>query len=90
MSEAAEKFEPETATFQVEGEELVAKAFNRWLDDDYEKNPEKFEHTWATVRRHLKEKSAGEEPSYGESCVEILNRYIDELAAEEAGESSGE
>lgn len=81
--EATEKFEPKTATFQIEGEELVAKAFDRWLDD-YENDPEKFEHTWTTVRRHLKEKADGKAPTYGASCVEILNRYIDELAEEES------
>jgi len=81
MSEAAEKKEVSRSTFR---EKLAAKAFNRWLDD-YEKNPEKFEHTWATVRRHLKQKAAGVEPTYGEKCVEMLNWYIDELAAEEAG-----
>lgn len=79
MQDEAKDAEPTTATFQIEGPEIVAKAFNRWIDE-YERQPEKFEHTWATVRRHLNQKAARVEPTYGEKCVEMLNRYIDELA----------
>ena len=64
----------------------VAAAFNCWLDE-YENYPEKFEQEWATMRRHLKEKADGVEPTYGEECVGLLNLYIDKLTAEEAGNS---
>lgn len=68
--------------FYHPGPLVVAAAFNRWLDD-YEKNPEKFENEWATIRQNLKEKADGVEPTYGANCVGVLSRYIDELAEEE-------
>lgn len=84
MSEqAADAVEPRHATFQIEGPEIVAKAFNRWMEE-YRQHPERFEHTWATVRRFIKEKAENKEPSYGDICVGMLNRYIDELAAAES------
>lgn len=72
-----EKTKSKTVT--IERPSIVAKAFNRWLDE-YENHPENFEQEWATMRRHLKEKADGVEPTYGEKCVGMLNRYIDELA----------
>lgn len=85
QDETAKEAEPKTIyRFQIKGPSIVAAAFNRWLDE-YENFPEKFEQQWATMRRHLKEKAEGVEPTYGEKCVGMLNSYIDELAAEEAG-----
>ena len=89
--EATEKLASKlVATIHVDGSkvvaEILAKAFNRWLDE-YENHPENFEQQWATIRRHLKEKAEGVEPTYGEKCVGMLNFYIDELAAEEKEEA---
>lgn len=66
----------------------VALAFNRWLED-YERNPSKFEHTVATVKRHLEEKAAGKPLSYGDNCVGILNHYLEHEELGEAVEAAG-
>lgn len=68
---------------RIENIPTVAAAFNCWLDE-YENHPERFEHEWATIRQHLKEKAEGVEPTYGEECVAVLNSYIDKIAAKEA------
>lgn len=52
----------------------IIEGFNNWLDD-YEKDPEKFEQTWTTVKRHMKEKADGDSPSYGLVCLGVLQSY---------------
>ena len=60
----------------------IIEGFNSWLDD-FENNPEKFEQTWATVKRHLKEKEDGDSPSYGLTCLGVLQSYAGTLGADE-------
>ena len=71
--EATEKLASKlVATIHVDGSkvvaEILAKAFNRWLDE-YENHPENFEQQWTTMRRHLKEKADGVEPTTARSAL---------------------
>lgn len=52
----------------------IARAFNAWMQD-YVDHPEKFEREWKSVGQFLTEKTGGKEPSYGEICAVVLERY---------------
>jgi len=54
-------------------EKMVA-GFNAWMDE-YINHPEKFNRRWESIRKHLSEKSNGEEPSYGQRCEVALSHY---------------
>lgn len=62
-------------------EEMVL-AFNTWMED-YCGNPERFQKTSTSAIEFLKEKLEGKEPSYGESCVALMNEYIKIAIGEE-------
>lgn len=53
----------------------VAAGFNRWMDD-YTSDPAAFMDTHKSAMRHLNERLGGAEPSYGETCAALLERYI--------------
>ena len=55
----------------------VAKAFDQWMDD-YINNPESFEKMQDTVNTYIKEKNQDVEPTYGQSCAELLEFYMKE------------
>jgi len=44
--------------------------------EDYTEHPELFEREWQTVEQFLAEQHDGKTPTYGETCVEILDNYI--------------
>lgn len=57
----------------------VATAFNLWMDE-FTNDPEAFESTTATALKHLRERSEGREPSYGEKCAVLLDTYMAKAA----------
>ena len=52
----------------------IVKGFNAWMDESIN-DPKKFGETSETIKQHLLEKSNGEEPSYGDSCLATLKKY---------------
>lgn len=58
--------------------EVAEKAFNAWMDD-YTNNPDEFASATADAIRHLKERHAGEEPSYGALTAETFKRYVEKV-----------
>jgi hypothetical protein len=59
--------------------EGTAAAFNQWMQN-YIDNPKEYELEWESIRAFL-DTAGGEEPSYGQSCVVLLEHL---LAAQEA------
>ncbi len=55
-------------------EKLIVEGFNRWLEERIG-NPAGFEETAAIIEGHLREKSDGREPTYGERCLACLKKY---------------
>ncbi len=55
--------------------EQAAAAFNKWMDD-YTKNPEAYEAATTSALRHLNEKLAGTEPTYGQEAAAIFEAYL--------------
>ncbi|MBV7502088.1 hypothetical protein [Achromobacter sp. ACM05] len=58
--------------------QVMAKAFNMWMDD-YTKNPERFEDISKAALAHLHERLEGKEPTYGEECAAILEGYAGQV-----------
>lgn len=58
--------------------EKAAKAFNEWMRR-FEQEPERFENEYESVKRFLREKAAGREPSYGERCAAYLEKLMAEV-----------
>jgi hypothetical protein len=56
-------------------------AFNEWMRR-YEKEPEKFEREYNTIKKFLKEQAEGKVPTYGEHCVAYLNHLLGEQKIE--------
>lgn len=54
------------------------RAFNEWMRR-YTEEPQRFEREWESVHRFLAEQAAGQEPSYGASCVAYLSQLLSEL-----------
>ena len=50
----------------------MAAAFNEWMRR-YTKDPAAFEAEFQTVGKYLAEQVAGQEPSYGDVCAELLS-----------------
>jgi hypothetical protein len=55
--------------------EKYAAAFNAWMDD-YTNNPDSFKSITGDALRHVKEKNAGEELSYGQEAAATFGAYL--------------
>jgi hypothetical protein len=64
-------------------EKRLARLLNEWMKR-YIADPAGFQAEFQTVNQYLKEEAAGQEPSYGESCVAYLKKLDSEV--ENAGE----
>jgi hypothetical protein len=52
-------------------------AFNRWMDH-FTKEPENFSDGYSDALQHLREKLDGKEPTYGQECAELIERYLEQ------------
>lgn len=59
--------------------ERVAAAFNEWMRR-FTEEPDRFSREWQAVSEFLKEREAGQEPSYGREAA----AYLEQLIAEQA------
>lgn len=53
----------------------LAAAFNTWMDE-YVNHPERFSDTTADALKHLRERTDGREPTYGEVSAATLKAYL--------------
>ena len=56
----------------------LAAAFNEWMRR-YEKEPERFEHEYRTLKKFRDEYDDGDELSYGPTSVEYLRKILGDL-----------
>lgn len=56
-------------------DEKSAAAFNLWMDD-FTNNPDAFANTTVNALRHLRERSDGREPTYGEEAATTYAAYM--------------
>jgi hypothetical protein len=54
--------------------EQIIAAFNEWMRQ-FTENPAEFEAEFQTVSRFLSERVEGKEPSYGETCAALLEKF---------------
>lgn len=54
-----------------------AAAFERWMDD-YTRNPGAFRDTQASALEFLRDKLDGREPTYGERCAAVFQKYLEQ------------
>lgn len=58
----------------------LADAFNEWMRQ-YIEDPDGFEREWITVQRYMEENATGEDVTYGDQCVALLQKIMGQALA---------